>query len=227
MAKLTKELKESQDRLRELVARLERDEDSKPKTLAEVERDSHEKLIASCKAKIARGEKPARHEMRAWQVEEDRLTAEYGGKYVGSLPQKTYIEWAELNARIVYSHGAEFRLPIRGKHLDLRAIVKRIHELLKDGSLANESKGNMESPSIERQRCARADEAEDNRDERRGQLIPRDVCRRVHTVWAKMLRDAGETLGRKHGSDAQDILNEALDDCEQLVADNYGEDGVG
>jgi hypothetical protein len=53
-------------------------------------------------------------------------------------------------------------------------------------------------------------------------LIPREEARNIHTRWEQMLRSAGEDLGRRFGAEAQDILNEALDDCQQLIASYFG-----
>ena len=157
MPDVAKELKKSQARLSKLAKQIgdsvapdEPEPSDRPKTFEEVERETNALLIAECKAKIARGEKPARGEMRAWQVEEGRLTVEYGNKYIAALPQKTYIEWSETSARQVYSQGAEYGIPVRGKGVDLRTIVKRIHELLASDSLNKGSNGAEESESIER-----------------------------------------------------------------------------
>ena len=59
--------------------------------------------------------------------------------------------------------------------------------------------------------------------EKRNALIDRD---RVHISLvrlASLLRSAGDRLQAEYGADAQSILDEALDDFERLVEEEFGE----
>lgn len=79
-----------------------------------------------------------------------------------------------------------------------------------------------ESPALERYRLARAEMVELDLEERRGFLIPRDRVRLTLLRWASILRAVGDRLGKKFGNDAIDTINEALDDCARVVADEFG-----
>jgi hypothetical protein len=69
------------------------------------------------------------------------------------------------------------------------------------------------SPALERYREARADHAELDLQERQRDLLPRQAVHEVFGRIASRLRDAGEQLGREHGSEAHEVLSEALDDA--------------
>lgn len=73
------------------------------------------------------------------------------------------------------------------------------------------------SPALERYREARADLAALELAERQRDLLPRQTVHEVFGRIASRLRDAGEQLGREHGSEAHEVLSEALDDAEREV----------
>jgi hypothetical protein len=73
------------------------------------------------------------------------------------------------------------------------------------------------SPALERYREARADLAALELAERQRDLLPRQTVHEVFGRIASRLRDAGEQLGREHGSEAHEVLTEALDDSEREI----------
>lgn len=74
------------------------------------------------------------------------------------------------------------------------------------------------SPALERYREARADLAHLELQERKKDLLPREKVHEVFTRIGSRLRDAGEQLEREHGSEAHQVIDEALDDAEREMA---------
>lgn len=168
-------------------------------------------------------------------VREERLIASYeaknrekiGSEYVRQVPKARLVEWSGRQPKQWLDWSVRYQLPYRaGKdvpYVDLTSVIRwlaeflaRNHELL--SQIASDPLmfgGN--SPSIERWRAAKADMAEDERDERRRKLLPLDAVHDIHTRWASRLRKAGEVLARRYGNDAADILRDALIECRDLV----------
>lgn len=71
------------------------------------------------------------------------------------------------------------------------------------------------SPALEKYRETRAALAELDLQERQRDLLPRQMVHEVFGRIASRLRDAGEQLGREHGSEAHEVLTEALDDSQR------------
>ncbi len=191
----------------------------------QIERDHANAMVESVQAKVVRGEKPSRAELRAWRTWEREQLEDYGQRYVRAVPRAHYLEWTQKASRVVYAQGEDFGFPFRGKTLAIPDIIRRLHEMLKDrrdALLQQEGKDAVESESMERIRSAKADMIEDQRDLQRGQLIRRSDVREINTKWSSLLRAAGERLGRRFGRDAQEILDEALDDCDTLIDEFYG-----
>lgn len=84
--------------------------------------------------------------------------------------------------------------------------------------------GEGESPALERYRLAKAQHAELDLEERRGNLIDKSKCRDVLSMWAGVIRKLGESIGRRFGVEAHREINDALDECASIVRsmDNAG-----
>lgn len=79
-----------------------------------------------------------------------------------------------------------------------------------------------DSRALERYRAAKAATAELDLALRQGDLIDRAKLRSVLTRWAAHLRRTGELLRKHHGKDAAQILDEALDECRDLMTEVVG-----
>ena len=78
-----------------------------------------------------------------------------------------------------------------------------------------------DSPALERYRLARAKHAEMDLEERKHTLIPRDKIRGGLGRFASILRQLGERLGRRYGPGAAQSINDALDDCQRVIDDEF------
>lgn len=79
-----------------------------------------------------------------------------------------------------------------------------------------------DSPALERYRAAKADLAELDRDERRMKLIPRDQAEESARMRAQVMRRAGEKLQRRFGVEAQEILDDAIDEATRIIEKTFG-----
>jgi phage terminase Nu1 subunit (DNA packaging protein) len=73
------------------------------------------------------------------------------------------------------------------------------------------------SPALERYRLARARQAELDLAEREGSLVRVDQLDAAWVTISGILRRAGATLQRQHGSGARDILDAALDAADEAM----------
>jgi phage terminase Nu1 subunit (DNA packaging protein) len=85
--------------------------------------------------------------------------------------------------------------------------------------------GGERSDALERYRDERAKLARLDRLERERQLIPRDEIHGLLAEVAGLLRAAGDRLQKQFGRDAQDVLDNALDDVDRLVDRLCDDDG--
>lgn len=75
----------------------------------------------------------------------------------------------------------------------------------------------VDSPGLERYRLAKAALAELELEERKGSLIPLEKVRDVLSRWSSLIRRMGESLSKRFGKDAAELLNETLAECRRLV----------
>lgn len=78
------------------------------------------------------------------------------------------------------------------------------------------------SPNLERFRAARAKLAELELEERRRNLVALPEIHEVLCAISKLIRDAGDTLGRQFGDPARAILNRALDQADIKIDELVG-----
>lgn len=79
-----------------------------------------------------------------------------------------------------------------------------------------------DSPNLERYRLARAQLAELELERQKGSLLPREKVRSGLGRFAAILRQLGERLGKRHGPDVFGSVNDALDDCQRVIDDEFG-----
>jgi hypothetical protein len=80
---------------------------------------------------------------------------------------------------------------------------------------------------LERFREAKANLAELDLQERKGELVPRDEIREGLGRFAARIRGAGDLLERQFGPEAAEILREALDDCTLELDRSFGDGADG
>lgn len=83
--------------------------------------------------------------------------------------------------------------------------------------------GGGDSPALERYRLARAELVEYELAEKRRNMLSREVVRVTLGRWAAILRQCGERLGKRFGSEAVETFNDSLAECESLVNREFGD----
>lgn len=79
-----------------------------------------------------------------------------------------------------------------------------------------------DSPNLERYRLAKAQLAELELERQKGSLLPREKVRSGLGRFAAILRQLGERLGKRHGPEVFGSVNDALDDCQRVIDDEFG-----
>lgn len=146
-----------------------------------------------------------------------------------AVPKGMWCRWAGRQSKVVNEQAFRYGLPLNGRTIDLSDLALAFHDFLARNSrklAAPDSDdpmlGGGTSPALERYRLANAQKAELDLEERAGELVQRARVRDTLLEFAAILRGAGETLGRLHGPEALDILDEAIGDCEALVTRAFG-----
>ena len=92
-----------------------------------------------------------------------------------------------------------------------------------DAALWDSGDGQPPSPALERYRAARADHAELDLEQRRGDLVDRREFQALLLRTSHILRGLGESLQRQYGPDAQGLLDESIDDVEREVQRHFAQ----
>jgi len=74
-----------------------------------------------------------------------------------------------------------------------------------------------DSPALERYRLAKAKHAELDLEQRKGELIDKEKCRDVLARWGNVIRKMGDRLSKRFGIEANQMVSEAIDECESVV----------
>lgn len=81
-----------------------------------------------------------------------------------------------------------------------------------------------DSPGLERYRLAKAKLAELDLEHRRGELIDKEKCSQLFGRWATVVRRMGDRLTKRFGIEANQVVVEAMDECQSIVKGSIGSD---
>jgi len=184
-----------------------------------------QRLAAAALAKLQSRQTPTRQEQAALRRVEAAQEQRQRWRFYRSVPKIHYREMSGRQSRTINEQAERYGLPWPpGKTVDLTAIVKWVHDFLARNKVrlnAPETDdpllGGTNSAALERYRDERAKLARLERLQKEGELLPREDVHQVLGQIATVLRSAGEILGRQFGADAQDVLNEALDDAQHEI----------
>jgi hypothetical protein len=145
-----------------------------------------------------------------------------------TIPQKHWIAMSCRQAKVLNEQAQRYGLPFGGAVIDLTQLARALHDFLATHArrlahyhaAAGEGDGddeagadNLELYRGERYLRERLKRLEDER-----QLLPRAAVHDRFARCAAVLRSAGDTLQRKFGRDAHALLDQALTECERLIA---------
>ncbi len=152
-----------------------------------------------------------------------------------SMPKR---DWSEMSGRrnqVLDEQTKRWGIPLKGRTLSLPAIAKWLHDFLAEhgqqlavlrdigddnGEGANAKTRKLEADAVLQKQ--KAELAKLDLAERRGELVPRDE---IHAGLARLsafIRGAGERLQQEYGTNAQEILDEALEDFSREIEASVG-----
>ena len=197
-------------------------------------------LVEAAVHKLRLGQTPSARETAALRRFERRQDKERRLDYYKTVPKTDYQQLSGRPSRTLIDqarrYGLPYPLPDQGSdaRVNLFEVLRWWHDFLAENGhrLAGPKPDDpmlagVDSPALERYREERAKLARLDRLAREQSLLPRDSMREVLGRIARILRSAGESLGRQYGPDAQDLLNEALDDYSGEVETFFGKDRNG
>ena len=82
-----------------------------------------------------------------------------------------------------------------------------------------------DSPALERYRLAKAKHAELDLEQRRGELIDLAKCRDLFGRWGSVIRKMGDRVSKRFGVEANQMVAEAIDECDSIVRGLGNADG--
>lgn len=214
-------------------------ENQSPGDLAEQQRLT--KLAQSFLAKGRLNQKPTREEQRAWDTLQKQETENRGLAYASAVPKKRYHEWSGKSPQTVANHARTYGIPVEGKTVDVRGVVRWIHQffvkykdrlpsLVADDFDPSGEFGDLRDKSLAKQievlerRVALLDmDIEDRKQE----LLPRAEVHETLSYIAHQLRSLGDIYAREFGNRAVDLLNQRLDDIEKFVRQRFDDTSDG
>ena len=191
--------------------------------------EAERELVRSGLAKRQRGEKLTTREQAAVRKFEAAQLEKTRDAIVHAIPKGLWCEWSGRQAKVINEQADRYRLPLRGRTIDLPEFVRAFHDFLaasakklagsdsEDPLLAGAASPALELYRQEKYKLARLD-----RLMQEGRLLRFDDVRDRLTRVASIIRQAGELLEKQHGKEAHAILETALDDA-QLEIDALGE----
>ena len=190
-------------------------------------------LAQKALAKRRKGVEPTRPEKRALARVEKAQAEKTRWEVYASIPKRDWVKMAGRQHKVVNEQAIITRIPFDAKTINLPDVVRALHDFLARNKykLAGADDDDpmfagANSPQLERYRKIKTDLLELQLGKERKQLLSREFVHEIHVQVAALLRGAGETLQRKHGQDAADVLNMALDDGDRLIATFASEEMV-
>jgi len=127
--------------------------------------------------------------------------------------------------KVLQEQADRYGIPFSGPAIDLPKVARALHDFLaanaqkraRDDDPMMAGGGGSGSVHLENYRKERAALAKLDRLERQRRLLPRDQVRAAMGRGAAILRGAGDALERQFGSQAVDLLHEALDGAARAV----------
>jgi len=182
-------------------------------------------LVKAALEKRAAGQTPTAPERAALKRSEDRREEDLRQRYYARIPQKHWREMSGRQAKILQDQAALYGIPFDRPEIDLRAVVRALHDFLAthhqkyrrrqyDPDTGEEEEEptaleRLQEERYKRQRLARLKEE--------GKLADVAKIRAGLALIASLLRSSGESLQKKHGPDALEILDSTLCDCERQI----------
>lgn len=189
------------------------------------------KLAASAIEKTRRGETPTWREERALKALERERDEQLRWLHYHTIPKRHWVQMSGAEHRILNTQADRHGIPLRGRTIDLEAVVRWWREFLakyahrlKTLDEADPLLQGASTPALEQYRQAKVQLAQLELERQRGSVLAKDKVDQALSGLTTILREAGETLQRQFGDDAAAILTEAVTDWvsgwREILSDN-------
>ena len=185
-------------------------------------------LARAALEKTARGQRPTQTEACALRRIEKAEEEKRREAYYRTVPKADYIALSGRPTKILHDQADRYNLPLRGKTLDLYAVLSAFHKFLADNKhklAATDGEDPMSgesSPALERWREEKYRLARLERLRQEDSLLPRDKIHTGMAAMANILRHLGAPMQRQYGPAAHQLVTEALDDWQRELDSLYG-----
>lgn len=188
-------------------------------------------LARAAIAKRQQGVLPSMRELAGLTRYERLVEERKRWQFYRTIPQKHWRSMSGRQARTINEQAVAYGIPFGGREVNLPDVVRAMHDFFArhahrlasilgdDPLLADSGEPTMflEKLREETWKLRRLE-----RLERETQLVSRDVVHEALARIAGIIRQAGDTLQRQFGSEAFDVLNDALDDAEREIEASFG-----
>lgn len=145
-----------------------------------------------------------------------------------SIPQKHWVEMSGRQAKVLNDQGKRYGLPIDCAVIDLPEFVRAFHDFLavharrlarSIGTVTDPMAEPQEPDALDLLREEQFKMARIDRLARERALLAREDVHAGLGRIAALIRSCGDTLQKKFGVEAVEVLNATLDECEREIAD--------
>lgn len=172
----------------------------------QVDRD----LALSALIRKRAGQKIPKDELAALRRLERRLEEDARWRALTRCPKSVYLDMCARQTVQVHRHADTFGLPLRGRTVDISAVIGWLHQFLDDhgDNLVTDGQSQV-SHELELLRAEQRRGRQIANDAALMKLIPREIFLREASRFATTFRDAHRRITRRFGNEAYEILREA------------------
>lgn len=195
-----------------------------------------QQMADSATWKYSQGQTPSREEAAALKRVKKRQDDDQIRRCLGDLPKILYQEASGRSTKVLHEQADRWGLPLRGRRIDLAAVLRRFHDILADYGHKLKKLGADDLdpaalaanlPHLEEKRKWEAKTARLNYELAAKERILRDDVTRGLETLSVVLQQAGDALLRQYGAGAQRILNDCLEDFERNIPLLFACEGEG
>jgi len=188
---------------------------AKKQTLAATsasEQIDHDQALSALIKKRA-GDKIPRDELSALKRVEKAIEDEARWRHYGEMPKRDYLEAAGRQTVQVHKHADRYGVPVRGRSVDLVALIAWLHQFLDDNGEALDAAkdGRQPSPELERLRAEQRKKVEIANRKAMGELRSIDEVYATYNYVADVMRKATEDIRKTYGDGPADLIREAIE----------------
>lgn len=188
-----------------------------------------EKLAADARYKQIVGESLTTAERKALDVTEEEYLAHYGDLFCRTLTKQKFAEWSGIKHESqLYQLADRYGAPLRGKGISLPDFVRWAISYVteqgkrRNGTIQTDDDPDLEvaeggSVNLERYRFYKAEHAKTDLEKKHGELVSRTDVIDMHSRWSRVFRSMCERVEKRFGTEAYNLVTDALDECEQIV----------